>query len=61
MDKKTLSTEEAKAALKKDQDERIKKSSTAISEILKEHNCTLDVSVILKNNSIQPHIDIIAL
>ena len=57
---KELSPEEAKSVLEKSKQERAQKCQEEIQKVLDKYNCFLDVSVLVKANSVIPSVAIVA-
>ena len=59
--KEEVSTQQALEILQKEQKERIANCSKEVNAILEKYKCTFDVSMTIRQGSINPQINLIAL
>ena len=59
-EEKTISSAEIKELIEKEKSSRIEKCGEELTALLRKYNCSLDVTVILKQDKVIPTIGIIA-
>ena len=60
-DNGNLDADAAREVLLAERDERVEACRAELDALMKRHNCQLDVAVVLRANSVQPQIQIVAL